>query len=57
MKALKQNVGMLFDNESHPIAIYWKNGTGLKYFMLKEASETDMDNLWEVGQETVKQND
>lgn len=54
MKALKQNVGMLFDSESHPIAIYWKNGTGLKYFMLKEAGENEMDLLWEVGQETVK---
>ncbi len=38
---------MIFDQDSNPVAIYWKNGT-LKYFTLKEMSETDMDLLWEV---------
>jgi len=39
---------MVFDEQSHPVAIYWKNGVGIKYFTLKEFNETDMDLLWEV---------
>lgn len=46
-KAKKQNVGMIFDEHSNPVAIYWKNGT-LKYFKLREMNETDMDYLWDT---------
>ena len=41
----RQNVGMMFSEESVPVAIYWKNGTGMKFFLLKECNETDIDSL------------
>lgn len=41
----RQNVGMVFDEESHPIAIYWKNAVGMKWYLLKEMNETDTDAL------------
>ncbi len=52
-KAMKQNVGMIFDEHSNPIAIYWKNGT-LKHYSVKEMNETQLDELWEADKTTEK---
>lgn len=46
-KVMKQNVGMIFNEHSEPMAIYWKNGS-LKHYILKEANETELDKLWEA---------
>lgn len=46
MQTKRQNVGMIFSEESVPAAIYWKNSTGMKFFLLKEVGETDLDNLF-----------
>lgn len=43
----KQNVGMVFDEHSHPVAIYYKNG-GLKFYSIKEMNETELDALMEA---------
>lgn len=46
-KVKKVNVGMIFDEDSVPIAIYWKNGM-LKHYSVKEMDETHLDQLWEA---------
>lgn len=44
---------MLFSEDSTPIAIYWKNGTGIKFFLLKECLEMDIDNLLEADTQII----